>query len=107
MRFLSFLAVVLFVVTGSASVALGEESKDIAPWAEACRHYRSPRHFVTESTLYCFRQTDQKGCKTEAQTYFERCRFSGDFQKMSARAGARMLLVLALTSVRSVHHIDL
>lgn len=107
MRFLSFLAVLLFVVTGLASAALAEESKESAPWAQACRHYHSARHFVTESTLYCFRQTDQKGCKAEAHAYFERCRFSGDFQKMSARAGARMLLVLALTSVRSVHHIDL
>ena len=42
-----------------------------------------------------------------AQGYFERCGFSGDYQKMSARMGARMLLVLALSSVRSVHHIDL
>jgi len=107
MRFLSCLAVILFVLGGLAPMARADEPKEVAPWGEACRHYRSPRHFVTESTLYCFRQTDQKRCQSEAQTYFERCRFAGDFQKMSARMGARMLIVLALTSVRSVHHIDL
>jgi hypothetical protein len=107
MRSLSFVALLLFVVCGLMSVARAEESKRITPWGEACRHYRSPRHFVTDSTLYCFRQTDQKGCQSQAQSYFERCRFTGDFQKMSARMSARMLLVLALTSVRSVHHIEL
>jgi hypothetical protein len=107
MRFLSCLAVALFVLSGLVPMARAEEPKEIAPWGEVCRHYRSPRHFVTESTLYCFRRTDQKRCQSEAAAYFERCRFAGDFQKMSARMGARMLIVLALTSVRSVHHIDL
>ena len=107
MRFLSYFAVLLFVISGFASVVRAEDSKEIPPWAESCRHYHSPRHFVSESTLYCLRQRDQKGCRTRAQSYFERCGFSGDYQKMSARMGARMLLVLALSSVRSVHHIDL
>jgi hypothetical protein len=107
MRCLSFLAVLLFVMSGFAPMARAAESQEIAPWGEACRHYRSARHFVNESTLYCFREADHKGCQAQAQSYFERCRFSGDFKKISARMSARMLLVLALTSVRSVHRIDL
>jgi hypothetical protein len=107
MRFLTCLVVLLCVVSGFASEVRAESPKGEAPWEEACRHYRSPRHFVSESTLYCLRQPDQKGCQGQAQTYFEGCRFSGDFQKMSARMSARMLLVLALSSVRSVHQLDL
>jgi hypothetical protein len=87
--------------------AVAEESQATAPWLESCRHFRSSRHFVSESTPYCLRQHDQKRCQQEAQRYFERCNFSGDFQRMSARMSARMLLVLALSSVRSVHHLDL
>jgi len=87
--------------------ARAEESKSEAPWLESCRHYRSSRHFVSESALYCLRQSDQKACHQQAQRYFERCNFTGDFQRMSARISARMLLVLALSSVRSVHHLDL
>jgi hypothetical protein len=107
MRFLSYFAVLLFVMTASSSVVRAEDSKETPPWAESCRHYHASRQFVSESTLYCMRQRDQKGCRSLAQRYFERCGFSGDYQKMSARMGARMLLVLALSSVRSVHHIDL
>lgn len=107
MRFLSCLFVLLCVVSGSVREVRAESPKGGAPWEEACHHHRSPRHFVRESTLYCFRQPDQKECQAQAQTYFERCRFSGDFQRMSARMSARMLLVLALSSVRSVHQLDL
>jgi hypothetical protein len=108
MRFVTIIAAViiapLLVGFGSASA---EEQKVVAPWEETCRHYHSSRHFVRESTPYCLRQTDQKACQQQAQRYFERCNFSGDFQKMSARMSARMLLVLALSSVRSVHQLDL
>ena len=107
MRFLSYFALVLFVISGFASVVRAEDSKETPPWRESCRYFHSPRQFVSESSLYCLRQRGQKGCRSLAQAYFERCGFSGDYQKMSARMGARMLLVLALSSVRSVHHIDL
>ncbi|MEN9845324.1 MAG: hypothetical protein RIS36_471 [Pseudomonadota bacterium] len=107
MRFLSYLFVLLCVVTGSVREVCAESPKEVAPWEEACRYHRSPRYFVRDSTRYCFRQPDQKRCQVQAQTYFERCGFSGDFQKISNRMSARMLLVLALSSVRSVHQLDL
>jgi hypothetical protein len=107
MRFLTYLAVVFFAVAGCVPLVSAEQDKGRAPWTDSCRHYRSARHFVSESTLYCYRQPGRKACQSQAQKYFERCGFAGDFQKMSARMGARMLLVLALSSVRSVHHIDL
>jgi hypothetical protein len=107
MRFLRFMVVLVCAVSSFATVVRAEDPKEVAPWSESCRHYRSARHFVNQSTLYCFHQRDHKACQARAESYFERCGFTGDFQKMSARIGARMLLVLALTSVRSVHHIDL
>lgn len=102
-----FLGVPLLIVSGMVSVAVAQDGEVSVPWSESCRHYRSARHFVSESTSYCLRRHNQKECQGTAQRYFERCRFQGDFQKMSARMSARMLLVLALTSVRSVHHLDL
>ena len=74
------------------------------PWMESCRHYRSSRHYISESTRFCFRQEGQKACQQQAERYFDRCNFSGDFHRMSSRMSARMLLVLALSSVSSVHH---
>lgn len=107
MRILRFLAVPLLVVSGLVSVAVAQDGDASAPWSESCRHYRSARHFVSESTIYCLRRHDQKECQGRSQGYFEQCRFQGDFHKMSARMSARMLLVLALSSVRSVHQLDL
>jgi len=77
------------------------------PWGASCRAYHSSRHFANEATMYCLRQHDQKACQERAERFFERCHFTGDYHKMSARIGARMLLVLALSSVRSVHNLDL
>jgi hypothetical protein len=57
--------------------------------------------------MYCLRQANQKACHERAEKFFERCHFSGNYHKISARIGARMLLVLALGSVRSVHNLDL
>ena len=108
MRFvtMSILLVGAQVLIGLSS-AVAEEPRSEAPWSQSCRHYRSSRHFVSESALYCLRQSDQKVCQQQSQRYFEHCNFSGDFQRMSAKISARMLLVLALSSVRSVHHLDL
>ena len=108
MRLVAWLVVALFapIVIG-ASPASAEESKGDVPWSKSCRHYKTARHFVSESTLYCLRQSEQRGCKEQAQRYFDACHYTGDFQRMSARMGARMLLVLALGSVSSVNHIDL
>lgn len=103
----SIFAIIAAPLLVGLTTAAADERKVAAPWQETCRHYRSSRHFVSESTPYCLRQTDQKACHQKAQRYFERCGFSGDFQRMSARMSARMLLVLALSSVRSVHHLDL
>jgi hypothetical protein len=108
MRFVTFIvALIVAPLVVGFTQANAEEQKTVAPWQEACRHYHSSRHFVSESTPYCMRQSDQKACQQQAQRYFERCNFSGDFHKMSARMSARMLLVLALSSVRSVHQLDL
>jgi len=107
MRFLRYLVVLVCVLAGFTPVAGAEAPKEGGPWSESCRHYRSSRQFVSASTTYCFRQADQKECQSQAHRYFARCGFSGDFQKMSARMGARMLIVLALSSVRSVHQLDL
>lgn len=108
MRFVTmFVALTLGQLLVGLAPVKADELRDVAPWTEACRHYHSSRHFVSESTPYCMRQHDQKACQQQAQRYFERCHFTGDFQRMSARMSARMLLVLALSSVRSVHNLDL
>lgn len=112
MRFVRSLAgfiVTLLVVSAiiGSSYASAEESSTETPWSKSCRHYRSSRHFVTESNVYCLRQANQKVCQAQAHKYFDQCHYTGTFQRIYARVSARMLLVLALSSVRSVHHIDL
>jgi len=108
MKLVSWIVVSLCasIVVG-ISAASAEESKGDAPWSRSCQHYKTSRHFVSESTLYCLRQSGPKACKEQAQRFFDKCHYTGDFQRMSARMGARMLLVLALGSVPSLNHIDL
>lgn len=108
MRIVTVIASLLLVpMIMCSNVARADETRDEVPWERSCRAYNSSRHFVSESTRYCLRQQNQKACREEAHKYFDRCKYSGDFQKIAARMNARMLLVLALSSMRSVHHIDL
>jgi hypothetical protein len=102
-----FVAILLAPVFVGVSPVSAEDVNMHVPWSKSCHHYKTSKQFVRESTLYCLRQPGQKGCKEQAQRYFEACRYSGDFQRMSARMGARMLLVLALGSVGSVNQLDL
>ena len=100
------LMIVILLATGLAS-AYAENGVPEAPWKKVCRSYGSGREFARDSAKYCLRHPQQKGCNHRAATFFEKCRFSGDFEKISARARARMLLVLALSSLRPVRHLDL
>ena len=102
-----FVVILLAPILLSGSSVSADELKAEVPWSKSCHHYKKSRHFVRESNLYCLRQPGQKVCKEQAQKYFEACRYSGNFQRISARMGARMLLVLALGSVGSVNHLDL
>ena len=106
MRNVSCIAVALIAsILMSSSIARAEESGE--PWSASCRAFHSSRHFASQATAYCLRQPDQRECHGRAERFFERCRFAGDYRKISARIEARMLLVIALGSFRSVHHLDL
>lgn len=106
MKFVSCTALALFAPLLVLSGIAHAEERGV-PWEASCRAYHSSRHFASQATTYCLRQDDQKACHARAERFFERCHFTGDYHKISARIGARMLLVLALSSVRSVHHLDL
>lgn len=108
MRILKYfgLVTVIFLVSG-VGFALAESVVSDAPWEKTCRSYSSGREFAHDSAKYCLRHPEQKACNHRAATFFAKCRFVGDFEKISARARARMLLVLALSSLRPVRHLDL
>lgn len=108
MRILKYFALmtVILLVAGVAS-AYADSAPSDAPWEKMCRSYGSGREFAQDSAKYCLRHPEQKECNHRAEHFFEKCRFAGDFEKISARARARMLLVLALSSLRPVRHLDL
>jgi hypothetical protein len=99
----------IFVVVSMlwAGLAVGDEREASAPWTKTCRSYQKGPQFVKDAEKFCLRQHDQRACRSHAQVYFDRCRYGGNFEKMSARARARMLLVIALSSFRPVRHLDL
>jgi hypothetical protein len=95
-RFLSFVLATLCALTAWAPAAFAEEASPHAPWDKRCKSYETPRQFVVESTMYCLRNQPIRECHQKASTYFKGCRFTGDYKKMSQKAQARMLVVLAL-----------
>ena len=108
MKFGSFAIILLLAVSllcgGSA---LAESATKPAPWERTCAAYDSGRPLIEQSVLYCLPKPEQKECETQAASFFRKCGFSGDFRRIAARVRARMLLVLALGTVRSVNHIGL
>ncbi len=84
-----------------------EEHSDVAPWSKSCRSYSNGTKFVKESAKFCLKHENNKACTARARSHFEKCRFDGNFEKMSARARARMILVIALSSLRPVRNLDL
>jgi len=95
-RFLSFVLATLCALTAFVAGAVAEEQSSHAPWDKRCKSYGTPRQFVSESTMYCLRNQPLRECHQKAATYFKGCRFTGDYKKMSQKAQARMLVVLAL-----------
>ncbi len=100
--FMTFVAALL-----CAGIAVGEARGPAAPWAKSCQFYHKGTQFVKESAKFCLQQHDQRGCQSRARVYFDACHYGGNFQKMSARARARMLLVIALSSLRPVRNLNL
>ena len=100
--FMTFLATIL-----SGGIPVGEADGPAAPWAKSCNFYHKGTQFVRESGKFCLQQQDQSGCQSRAKEYFDTCHYGGNFRKMSARARARMLLVIALSSFRCVRNLDL
>lgn len=108
MRTLKHFALITVVIGVSGVPCVkADTSVSSTPWAKACRAYSSGRQFAQDSAKYCLRHAEQKDCSQRAAAFFEKCRFDGDYEKISARARARMLLVIALSSIRPVRHLDL
>jgi hypothetical protein len=86
------------VVLSIPAVSSSAQQDPPAPWQRSCNSFASAREFVKESSYYCLRQQHQKRCEREARTFFEECRFDGDYERISARLHARMLFVFALAT---------
>lgn len=84
----------LYSVVSSAET----HSTSRAPWERSCSSFLSAREFVRESSYYCLRQQHQKRCERQVREFFDRCRYQGDYERISARIHAKMLFVLALAT---------
>lgn len=108
MKTQSILAVLFLLASINASrPAFADSDLKSAPWERTCSAYPSGRQLIQDSVLYCLSKSEQKECETRAANFFRTCRFSGDFHRTAARVRARMLLVLALGTVRSANHLNM
>jgi hypothetical protein len=99
MRFTTILLCSLVSSLQCASVTLAQnEPAHAAPWERSCASFASARDFVKESSYHCLRQQHQKRCERQARDFFEKCRYHGDYERMSARIHAKMLFVFALAT---------
>jgi hypothetical protein len=71
-----------------------------APWERSCHEYSSDGDFVSRASMYCLKQQNQKDCHKRAAEVFTRCGFSSDYDRMSRRMYARMLVVWALAGAQ-------
>jgi hypothetical protein len=88
----------LSVSLGGVPVSAETQSASKAPWERSCASFASAREFVRESSYYCLRQQHQKRCEREAREFFEKCRYHGEYERISARIHAKMLFVFALAT---------
>jgi hypothetical protein len=96
-RFLSSLIVIVVATTLCLGAAEADDpSASSPPWARKCKNFDNSRQFVNEATLFCIKNASIKDCQQQAAQFFQACHYRGDFKKMSAKAQARMLVVLAL-----------
>ena len=96
---LSLVAAVM-LITISASAISAQDRTLPEPWGKSCSQFTSERQFVSESSYYCLRQQNQRACHRRAEAMFSSCAFAGDYQRISQRLHAKMLVVWALAGTR-------
>ena len=73
-----------------------------APWDKSCNQYHSSRDFVSDSALFCLKQQNQRACDQMASRHFTECRYRGDYERLSQKFHARMLVLIALAGTRPI-----
>ena len=98
--YIALALVLVSLVVSSHTVYAEGRASSAAPWKKECGTFGSGKQFVTESSLFCLRQQNQRSCHRQAQESFKACGFSGDYAQISQRLHAKMLVVWALTGAR-------
>lgn len=92
--------IVLFVfgltmnLVGMRSALAAKEQ--LAPWMLACSEYSTSNEFIKGSSLYCLKRDNSRACHEAARQRFVECGFDGNYEKLSKRLHAKMLLFIAL-----------
>lgn len=96
----TLIGAILIYCSNSALAEKTSHISDSMPWTKSCADFIGPKDFVKQSTIYCLKRQNQRLCDGEAEKFFEACHFKGDFERMSQRISARMLVVIALASTK-------
>lgn len=93
-------ALAIFLATLGSDSAMAAKPR-VAPWRLSCTEFASSNDFVKNSSLYCLNKGNSRSCHQEARQRFAECGFDGDYDRLSQRLHAKMLVFIALAGTRS------
>ena len=93
------------LVTISLSVPVRAERQS-APFERACSSFSSGQEFVSKAVSFCLLHDQARRCERQAREYFEQCRFDGQYQRISERTHANLLMMVVLSKTSSATRED-
>ena len=93
----AFVLMILFICTISVPVRAEEQFLN-----RSCNEYSSGKAFARKSVAACLRVSNSRRCERDAQKYFERCGFDGDYSELSRKIQSELLTVIVLQSASSL-----
>ena len=99
----AFLCALLLSI--SLSVPLRAENR-IAPFERACSSFSSGQEFVSKAVSFCLLHDQARKCESKAREYFDQCNFDGQYERISERTHANILMMVVLSKASSVSRED-
>lgn len=104
---LDLLAVFLFALLVSISLSVPVRAeRQSAPFNRACSSYSSGQEFVSKAVSFCLLYDQSRTCQSRTRQYFEECHFDGQYERISERAHANLLMMVVLAKTSAATRED-
>ena len=94
----AFLCALLLSI--SLSVPVRAEGR-VSPFERACSSYSSGQEFVSKAVSFCLLHDQARSCQAKAREFFDQCNFDGQYERISERTHANLLMMVVLSKASS------